>query len=524
MSPEENSARPRGDRDTAPFTRSTASLGNAVKWAYLMNWAEQGVSALVLFFMAGLLGPRIFGIVTMAMIFLSLLEIFLDQGFSTALIQRKNVDEGHANVAFWIILATGLTFLLVAWGLAEPWAKLNDTPEVAIVLQVLALRLPINAASRVHNALILRSMDYRTVALRNSAAVILGGVSGVVSALCGLGVWALVIQQLVKEIVGTLLIWRLSAWRPSWAVRVSYAKDLWGFSRANMLARLGVFAGQQGDAVLVGLYLGPTAVGLYRLATRVVGLGMQLGAQSLQTVSLPALSRSQHDPAAMQEVARKLLALSFALTLPVFALLAAISPALMAALGQEWSSGGPVLAVLCISGVFGSFSQFTVPILQAASAPFLAARIIWAQSVTGIFVFLLVAHFFSEMRDDLQLLAQASARVVSGACFAVSAAALFALPKVGLGLADLVKLAMPSFAAALTGVVVCVLAGQMLSPVLPQIPLLQLVAQAIPGVTVSALVLLLLEPLARSYVKKVLPNHGRNPDSTTPHGGSHREP
>jgi PST family polysaccharide transporter len=474
--------------------------------------------------MAGLLGPRIFGIVTMAMIFLSLLEIFLDQGFSTALIQRKNVDEGHANVAFWIILATGLTFLLVAWGLAEPWAKLNDTPEVAIVLQVLALRLPINAASRVHNALILRSMDYRMVALRNSAAVILGGVSGVVSALCGLGVWALVIQQLVKEAAGTLLIWRLSSWRPNWLVGSRYVRDLWGFSRANLLVRLGIFAGQQGDAMLVGLYLGPTAVGIYRLATRVVGLGMQLGAQSLQTVSLPALSRSQHDPAAMAQIARKLLTLSLTVSLPMFALLAAMSPSIVAVLGHEWSSGAPVLAVLCISGIFGSFSQFTIPILQAASAPALAARIVWFQSMTGILVFLIVANVYAGKPDDLQLLAQAAARVACGALLALGIAALIVLPRVGLRLADLGKLALPSFAAALAGVAVCVFVGRMTSPVMPQIPLFQLVAQAIPGVTASALVLLLLEPLARSYVKKVLAMRGRNPGAPQPREDSRREP
>jgi PST family polysaccharide transporter len=523
VSHEEDLARPGGDRETAPFLRSTASLGSAVKWAYLMNWTEQGVSALVLFFMASLLGPRIFGIVTMAMIFLSLLEIFLDQGFSTALIQRKNVEEGHANVAFWIILATSLTFLLVSWGLAEPWAKLNDTPEVAIVLQVLALRLPINAASRVHNALILRSMDYRTVAVRNSAAVILGGISGIVSALCGLGVWALVIQQLVKEVAGTLLIWRLSSWRPNWLVGSNYVRDLWGFSRANLLARLGMFAGQQGDAMLVGLYLGPTAVGIYRLATRVVSLGMQLGAQSLQTVSLPALSRSQHDPAAMARVARKLLTLSLTVSLPMFALLAAISPAIIAVLGQEWSSGAPVLAVLCISGIFGSFSQFTIPILQAASAPALAARIVWFQSITGVLVFLIVANVYADKPDDLQLLAQAAARVAWGALLAVGVAALIALPRVGLRLADLGKLALPSFAAALAGVGVCVLVGRVLSSVMPHIPLLQLVTQAIPGVTASALVLLFLEPLARSYVKKILSSR-HNPDSVQPREDSRREP
>jgi PST family polysaccharide transporter len=266
-----------------------------------------------------------------------------------------------------------------------------------------------------------------------------------------LGVWALVVQQLLRELIGSALIWRLSPWRPQLSFKMQFVRDLWGFSRANVFARLGVYANQQADALLIGLYLGPTAVGIYRLASRVVGMVLQVGARSLQVVSLPALARSQHDPVALRQAASSLLRFSFATTLPVFALLAAFSAPAMALLGPQWSAGAVLLAVLCVSGFSLSFAQFNVPILQAASLSGLGARIIWIHTLLAVAVFIAVANALVGAPEPDRLVALAAARVSIEAVCALTAAALFAWPRVGLRSLDVLRLALPALAAAVSG-------------------------------------------------------------------------
>jgi len=218
----------------------------------------------------------------------------------------------------------------------------------------------------------------------------------------------------------------------------------------------------------------------------------------------------------MHRVARKLLSTSFAATLPMFSLLAAMSPAIMSALGKDWASGSLVLAVLSIAGVFGAFSQFTVPILQATSAPGLAARIIWVQSVTSLLIFAAVAEFFEGANEASQLLALASAKVVWGACLALGAAGLFALPRVGLQLKDLVKLASPAFGAAVAGVCVSAFSSFLLSTHFPDMPLIRLMLEALPAAMVAGVVLYFLEPAAKDLFKKLRGSSNKTVDSAHP--------
>src|ERR1700722_5052837 len=148
------------------------SFLNALKWSYTASWGEKGFSALFTVFLAGLLGPRDFGTVSIAVIYIGFLQMFLDQGFMAALIQKKNLEPAHLDAVFWMdqalsVFLVGVSILLSGW-----WAAKNHAPEIAVIISVLSLSIPMQGLAVVQGAILSREMDFRGLSIRSNVAVL----------------------------------------------------------------------------------------------------------------------------------------------------------------------------------------------------------------------------------------------------------------------------------------------------------------------------------------------------------------
>src|SRR5258708_443934 len=263
------------------------SFLNAVKWAYTANWGERAFSALFTFILATILGPRDFGIVSIALIYIMFLQIFLDQGFVAALIQKKDLDQKHLDAVFWMDLVLSLFLVALSVLLRRRWAAANHAPELALLISVLSLSIPIEGLAVVQGALLKREMDFKSLSIRSNASVLIGGVVGIAMAFAGFRVWALVGQQIVRDLSALVLLWRFSHWRPRVQFSLKHLKKLMNFSVPNFYAQTAIFADMQAGSVLLGLLFGPVAVGLYRLADRFMSSVVAMATTSIQTLSLP---------------------------------------------------------------------------------------------------------------------------------------------------------------------------------------------------------------------------------------------
>src|SRR5207245_1310211 len=152
----------------------------------------------------------------------------------------------------------------------------------------------------------------------------------------------------------------------------------------NFIAQLGIFADSQTGSILLGLLFGPIAVGLYRLADRIMSSVLVAATCSIQWVSLPQFSRIQDQPAELRNSVLTCIRLSSTVTLPALALVAAVSGPLMATLGPEWLPAAYVLKILCVLGMLLMFAFFTGPLLQALARVRLVAVLEWARTLAGV--------------------------------------------------------------------------------------------------------------------------------------------
>src|ERR1700751_1998403 len=132
------------------------SFENAVRWAYIANWGEKGFSALFMFVLAAVLGPRDFGTVAIAVVYISFLQLFLDQGLALALIQTRHLEPEHANTVFWVDLALSGVFVSLGLLFRHRVAYLNHAPEASMVIAALTPSILLEALAIVPMSLLRR--------------------------------------------------------------------------------------------------------------------------------------------------------------------------------------------------------------------------------------------------------------------------------------------------------------------------------------------------------------------------------
>lgn len=323
----------------------------SVVWTAIDSWGRQAVSLVVFFILARLLSPETFGLIALAYIFIEFVQIFVDQGFSVAIIQRQDIDTEHLDTAFWTTLGISiiLTVLSVACaGLAGDFFK---QPQLIPIIQYLSISFIFSGLSSVQQAILERQFKFKSLAIRSLLAVIIGGIVGVGMALLNFGVWSLVGQQLYSSFVQVLVLWRVSDWRPGFKFSVIHAKELFTFGINISAFNIINFFNRRADDLLIGYFLGLVALGYYSVAYKLLLVMMQVLISTTTKVALPIFSRLQGEPERLLSAFYTATQFTGLIVFPVFLCVPVLAPEFIKVFfGEQWIQSIPVLQVLSLIG------------------------------------------------------------------------------------------------------------------------------------------------------------------------------
>jgi O-antigen/teichoic acid export membrane protein len=352
-----------------------ASARSGTRWIALGFGGAKLSTTLVFLILARLLTPQEFGVVAIATVFVTLLQILVDGGFSNALIQRTDLERGHIDTVFWTSVSTGVLFAAGLVLAARPLADLYQQPQLAQILPALAIGVIASALGSTQAAQMRRALRFRPLAIR---AIISNGVAGAAAiavALLGGGVWALVVQFVVLNAAQTLLLWVHASSRPGLTVTHRHFRDVFAFSRNTLGNHLMQFTSERGDDFLIGAVLGPGPLGLYTVAYRLLTMLNELINYSLINVAFPVFSRLQHDAARLRSAYCLVLKAGAALSFPAFLFFTVGAPEVIEVLfGSRWSAAAPVMAVLAIFGALQTALMITDSCLDATGRPEVVLR------------------------------------------------------------------------------------------------------------------------------------------------------
>ncbi|MBD2309512.1 lipopolysaccharide biosynthesis protein [Chroococcidiopsis sp. FACHB-1243] len=365
-----------------------------VVWSVIQHWGSQTISFAVFSLLARLLKPEEFGLVALASVFIALMEIFLDQGLSQAIVQRQQLEPEHLDSAFWANLTVGILLTICSIIFAKPIANLFNRQQLAPILQWLSLSFLLNSFSCVQQAIFHRELAFKFVAARSLLATLGAGTIGITMAVGGFGVWSLVGQKLAGALVGAVVLWSASDWRPRFCISVKHFQELFAFGINAIGLNAINFFNRRTDDFLIGYFLGPVALGYYTIAYRVLLVMTQLLITVTNQVALPTFSKLQAEPERLQRAFYTVTQLTSLVAFPTFIGMAVLAPEVVQILfGSQWRSSIPIMQVLAFVGILHSMLNFNSTVMMAKGKPAWKLGINCLTAVVNILGFVLVIRW-----------------------------------------------------------------------------------------------------------------------------------
>lgn len=375
--------------DTAP----RASVFAAALWSVGTRWTNRFIGLLSTLALVRLLSPDDFGVMAMAMLVIGMVEVVMDFGTTTWLMQKRDATPQDFSLV-WTLrllqLAGVGSLIAIAAPLAGDYFK---DPRVVWVMWALAGNAALSGLDNLATVVWEKALDFRRAFQLSLVRRLLTAAATLGSALALQSYWALVIGMVVHSLVGIALSYRLCAFRPHWTLRG--AGPLLTASKWLLLQSLSGYLNARVDAFLLGRNGGPAAVGIYTLSQEVSTLPTVELLSPMSRALLPGLVRLRDQPAALQHAYLLATGIQATVAMPMAVGMAMTAHLIVPVLlGPKWLESIPILQVLAMVAGISTFT-YSSSYLQIALGRFRFMAALSALSTIGFVVLGLTAFDFS---------------------------------------------------------------------------------------------------------------------------------
>jgi O-antigen/teichoic acid export membrane protein len=363
-------------------------------WLTLEKLVQQVMWLILFLILAPILGPKPYGLFTIVMAFIGFCELVIVGATVEALVTHPGATDDHLRTGNLAAMLAAIAAATVAFVAAGPMANVFDAPELTPLFRALAPLPIISALTASPTAMLMREMRFRAFALRSTVGLLSGGVVAIALAESGAEVWALVMQILIQRMVELLLLWSSARTPLGFAWSKSHYLDLRGYAASVGISKAMAWSGGQIPRLILGWYLGPTDLGLFSLAGRMLEFVAQVFIVPQAWVARLTLRRLADDPVEFGKEFELVLRQIVFVAFPVCFGLAAIMPILFARfLDQRWVGGVGPTQILALMGIPATFYYCFTAAALAAKKPRLDSWVAIATNSTTALAVLLAAIY-----------------------------------------------------------------------------------------------------------------------------------
>lgn len=373
-------------------------MARGLTWTLLESWGSPLVGLVVFIVLARLLTEADFGLVALASVFMFFVHTTVDQGLGEALIQRSVIGQRTISTAFWVTVLTGSVMTLVGIVVAGPLAVLLGEPELEPILQALSVTFIVTGFASTPMALLRREFAFRQLAIRRLVAVVAAGAIAVALAFAGFGAWALVAQHVANAVISLIVLWAVLPWRPTREVSLDEFRELFRYGRNVLGGEMLNFLSRHADNLLIGVYLGTVALGLYAVAYKILDITQQLLVTAVQKVAFPAFARLQHDRERLAAAYQRLVRSASLVILPGYVGLALVADeAIVLLFGVRWAPSAAPAAVLLLIGPVLALQAFSGALFNSVGHPEVTLRFRLISTIVNVAGFVIAVAFFRDI-------------------------------------------------------------------------------------------------------------------------------
>lgn len=325
-------------------------IASGLIWTFGERILAQLVSTIVMIILARVLSPEHYGIISIVTVFITFCNVFVVSGMGSALVQKKDADIQDYNTSFFISFMIAIILYIVLYILSPVIADFYQMDQLVYVIRVMALRLPIASINTIQQAHIQKQMAFKRFFIATLFGTVISGVIGVIMALYGFGVWALVAQYLANTIIDTIVLLIVDSWKPKLQFSFASAKKIFSFGWKVLATELVFTLESDIRSLVIGKVFGPSDLAYFDQGKKYPAILVNNVNSSINKVMLPVYSKSQDDIERLKGMLRKSVSIGVYILAPIMIGFAVLSDSFIKIiLTEKWIMCKPFIIIFCLS-------------------------------------------------------------------------------------------------------------------------------------------------------------------------------
>ena len=363
-------------------------------WTGVSRLLKQVIQFSIGILLARQLMPEDYGIIGMLAIFIAIAETFLDSGFASALIQKKDRTEVDYSTVFFFNVVVSLVLYAIIF-VSAPWiADFYSLPVLTDVTRVVSLALIINGLTIIQTAKLSIELNFHLQAIADILSVLIGGLLALYLAYHGWGVWALVFQGIGSATIRAMVLWLFSRWHPLWAFSYESFRRLFSFGSKLLCSGMINTIYDNLYTLVIGKAFTASQVGFFNRGDHFAQLPTKTIQEMVVKVNYPILSSMQDDEAKLTATYKKLLTAPMFLLYPILTLLIVLAAPLVELLiGAKWLPCVPILQIICIGCLFDPLTHINLNLLYVKGRTDLVLKLEFLKKPIGFLLLFLSIPF-----------------------------------------------------------------------------------------------------------------------------------
>ena len=343
------------------------SIVKGVSWNLIETLVSYLVQFVIGIVLARLLTPHDYGLIGVVNIFIIISAAFVKAGFGQAYIRKADADARDASTVFYINLGISLVFYAILFFTAPYIATYFHQQQLVSIVRILGLVVIVNALNVIQIAIIRKNLLFKKKAIVAIVSVVLSGIGGILCAYNGMGVWSLVVQQLLSKLIYCILLYIKSPWYPGLDFSRSSARSMFSYGSWLLLSEVLTTIMNNFYRFVIGHRYPAYELGLYDRAKQFQAIIADTFTGVFGMVAFPTLAKIQHDKEQMFGMTRNYVRYSSLVIFPLLCCLMVVAePLIVILITDKWLPCVPYLQVFCIVGMAVPLNFFLSPLLQAA--------------------------------------------------------------------------------------------------------------------------------------------------------------
>lgn len=336
-----------------------------VMWSAAERFGNQVMQFFIGLVLARLLMPEDYGLIGMLLVFTSIAQVFVEGGFSSALIRKSEPSEDDYSTVFWFNFSVSIICYCLLFFLAPFIAEFFKEPKLIFLTRVISLNVIINSFGIIQKTILVKNLNFKSQAKINLISILISGLLGIYFAYNGFEVWALVIQNLTRSVLINVIFWFSNKWRPKKTFSISSFRELFKFGSNLMLALLLHSFSEHLYSIIIGKFYNAKSLGFYARANQFQKLPVSSIYGAVGVVCYPVLAKLQNNEQQLKEGYSSMLKLIAFVLFPIMTILGIISePMIQIILSDKWLPSVPILQALCLVGAIYPLHAINIDILK----------------------------------------------------------------------------------------------------------------------------------------------------------------